>query len=349
MIKRFGTFKSVATCAVLAGVALSNTAFAACSQLSATQVQAIQKGMVDNLESRAATQLYEFNVSLPATADIDPDLAIGGTIATAESPQIGVRTYIMVCINGGELAWTFTSANRSATVDGAYETGVPGVGVKVSYVNTGDPSLLEFTTKVNPTGLPGQEYFIGLGARGKIVFQFVKTGPIASEATVTLPSLARATATSPVVTISGSGSMKVKVLPKCAVNANTLDIDFGTFGPRDVSTTSGPTRPVNFNLTCSGPTPPASITATLAATPDTTNRKLIKNSDTGAQNLGIQLKETSSGKMLVPNDITSAIVHLPGGAKQDAFALEATVLRTGTAAPTTGKIDATATITLSIL
>ncbi|MGV4738629.1 fimbrial protein, partial [Burkholderia pseudomallei] len=52
---------------------------------------------------------------------------------------------------------------------------------------------------------------------------------------------------------------------------------------------------------------------------------------------------------LRPNDPTSEIKVEPGGAMEHGFALEATVLRVGTAPPTAGTIDATSIITLTIL
>ncbi|WP_229770334.1 fimbrial protein, partial [Burkholderia pseudomallei] len=53
--------------------------------------------------------------------------------------------------------------------------------------------------------------------------------------------------------------------------------------------------------------------------------------------------------LLRPNDPTSEIKVEPGGAMEHGFALEATVLRVGTAPPTAGTIDATSIITLTIL
>ncbi|MFG7146252.1 fimbrial protein, partial [Burkholderia pseudomallei] len=59
--------------------------------------------------------------------------------------------------------------------------------------------------------------------------------------------------------------------------------------------------------------------------------------------------EALFNSLLRPNDPTSEIKVEPGGAMEHGFALEATVLRVGTAPPTAGTIDATSIITLTIL
>ncbi|WP_240702177.1 fimbrial protein [Trinickia terrae] len=286
---------------------------------------------------------------MPTSVSIDPDLAIGSVIAEADSPP-AVATYIADCGIGGKMSWSYFNATASS-ISGVYNTNVPGVGFKMLYVSSsGTLTSPPFDSNSNAT-VANPESFPQIGAGRRARIQLIKTGDISSNVLVTLGTVVRSITDgdgATVVTVTGSGTT-IKVLPRCTVNASTLNIDFGTFGPREVSTTSGPTQPVNFSLTCSGPTPPASITATLSATPDTTNPNLIANSTTGAQYLGIQLKETSSGTVLIPNNTSSSIVHSPGGTMQDAFALQATVLRTGAATPTVGKIDATATVTLSIL
>ncbi|WP_449185222.1 fimbrial protein [Trinickia sp. YCB016] len=175
-----------------------------------------------------------------------------------------------------------------------------------------------------------------------------KIGDIPSTATVTFGTVGQIVADNggTVGTVT-AGSVTITVLPKCSVNASTLNVDFGTFGPREVSASAGPTRSVNFSALCTGPTQPTSITATLAATPDTNDPSMIQN--TGAQNLAIRLREPSSNTTLVPNNSNSTIKHTPSGSQmQSDFALEATVLRVGATAPTVGRINATATITLTI-
>lgn len=96
------------------------------------------------------------------------------------------------------------------------------------------------------------------------------------------------------------------------------------------------------------PDAPVSITATLAATPDSHDQSLIANAG-DAMNLAIRLRDASTQQVLRPNDPSSEIKVEPGGAMEHGFALEATVLRVGTAPPTAGTIDATSIITLTIL
>ena len=346
---RLKTVKSFAACVLLASATLPHYAFANCEKLSDQQIADIRAGNVPDGPGDAS-QTYAFNVIMPASVEIDPDLPIGGLIATGDSPVVGGVRYFAACGVGDKLPWTYFDATQSS-IDGVYNTGIQGVGFRVTYIRGAGAgsSQVPFDSKSNATPEIYLSYIrIPPGTFARV--ELIKTGNIASKVLVTQGTVVRATAFDgfPVVTVQG-GSTVIKVLPRCAVSASELNINFNDFGPRQVSTTEGPQRDVDFSLTCSGPTPPASITATLTAMADTTNPSLIKNSSSGAQHLGIQLKERSTGTVLIPNDINSKIEHRPSGAMQDNFALEAMVLRTGAQTPTAGRIDATATITLSIL
>jgi type 1 fimbria pilin len=129
------------------------------------------------------------------------------------------------------------------------------------------------------------------------------------------------------------------------VNSTSQNVDFGTFGPGEVSAISGPTRPVTFQVQCTGPTPPQSIVGSFTGTPDTANPAYLRN--LGAQNLAIRLRDVATGTVLRPSNPASTIVATGGGRLYD-YALEATVLRVGTDAPTAGEISATGVIVLQV-
>jgi type 1 fimbria pilin len=332
---------------ILLTLGLARIASATCLQLSASDITYVQQKL-----GGTAYQLLQANILFQdASVSIDPDLPISSVIATGTSTALPAATYIMKCTNGGTLTMSLNGATPSS-IAGVYNTNVPGIGFTLSYVRaSGNASVFPYSTSVQPgTEGPNQAVYETLGAGAEFRVQLIKTGDIASNVSVQFPgTIGTGTTdgdTKTVITVSASGT-NIKVLPSCAVDSSTLNIDFGTFGPTDVSTTSGPTQPVNFNVLCTGPTPPASITAALSGTPDTNAPNMLKN--TGASNLAIQLKETSTGTVLQPNNPNSTLVHTPGGGMQSPFALQATVLRVGSAAPTAGKIQATATITMTIL
>jgi type 1 fimbria pilin len=328
---------------ILVSLGFARVANATCVQLTPLQVsEELDKGY-------GAAQVTSVNVAFgQGQIQIDPDLPISSVIATGTSAPFGVLTNFASCLNGGTVSMTYAGATASS-LPGVYQTNVPGIGFTLSYVrpDAGGSSAFPWTATVN-AGVPGQIIFGRYGTGAYFQIELIKTGDIASNVLVAFGTVGQGQAQDgkTVVTI-GAGSLNVKVLPSCSVDSSTLNIDFGQFGPTDVSTTSGPTQPVNFTMLCTGPTPPASITATLTGTPDTNDAHKLRN--TGAQNLAIRLRETSSHKELWPNDPTSTIVHLPAGGMQSPFALDATVLRVGSAAPTAGKIQATATIMLDIL
>ncbi|WP_233808467.1 fimbrial protein [Paraburkholderia sp. HP33-1] len=328
---------------VLVCLAIPHFAFAACTQLKSAQIA--------ELLSQGYIAAHPLVVNIPfqqSSVSIDPAVPIGTVIATGLQPAYATFANFTDCTNGGTVAFGYLSATPS-TVTGVYNTNIPGIGFRVTYLRaTGTNSSLPFTSTFS-AGEPNQVIYGRFGIGSQFQIELIKTGNIASNVNVMFNTIGAGIANgdgSQVVTITGGG-INVKVLPSCSVNTSTLNIDFGTFGPSDVTNTIGPTQPVDFTVLCTGPTPAASITAALSGTPDTNDSSMLKN--TGANNLAIRLQEKSTKTILRPNDPTSTLVHMPQGAMQSPFELEATVLRVGTATPTAGKIQATATITMTII
>ncbi|AOI71848.1 fimbrial protein [Burkholderia ubonensis] len=299
-------------------------------------------------------KLTTFNVSFPAgTVDVDPDLPIGSKIVTGESATTPALIFIACDPPTGAIIVDFlTPPTLSPLGNKIYATNVPGVGFQLNYVRaSGSTSAVPYTNnwKEQPSYPGTQPVNYGEGAKYRVDL-FKTSNDIPSFSTVTFGHLARTYGDgNPGVAVANiySGDVSLRVLPSCRVDSSTLNIDFGQFGPYDVSQTTGPTRAVNFRVLCSGPTPPASITATLSAPRDTDDPALIQN--TGARHLAIRLQDKTTGALLKPGDASSALVQKPNGAMESGFDLEATVLRVGNQPPTTGKIDATSVITLSIL
>ena len=295
-----------------------------------------------------------FNISFPAgVVDIDPDLPIGSPLVSGESAPTPEMIFIACDPPTGAINVDFMTPPKLSSLGGKiYDTNVPGVGFRLNYVRaSGSTSVVPYTNNwtENPSTPGTQPVNYGNGAKYRI--DLVKTSnDIPSFSTTSFGHVARTYGDgNPGVAVTNiySGNVSLRVLPSCRVDSSTLNIDFGQFGPYDVSQTTGPTRPVNFRVLCSGPTPPASITATLSAPRDLDNPALIQN--TGAQHLAIRLRDKTTGALLKPGDASSTLVQKPGGAMESGFDLEATVLRVGNQPPTTGKIDATSVITLDIL
>ncbi|MBB5457970.1 fimbrial protein [Paraburkholderia sp. Cpub6] len=330
---------------ILVCFAIPHFAFATCIQLKPSQIsELLSQGYIAGQPLAVNIPFRESSVS------IDPALPVGSVIATGLSPAYATYANFADCTDGGTVSIQYSNATPSVVLGATvYNTNVPGIGFRLTYLRaTGVNSPLPFTPSF-PAGEPNQVMYGRFGIGSQFEIELVKTGDIASNVNVILNTVGAGVAEGDgnrVVTITG-GSINVKVLPSCSVNTSTLNIDFGTFGPSDVSTTSGPTQPVDFTVLCTGPTPPASITAVLSGTPDTEDSSMLKN--TGATHLAIRLRDVSTNTIFRPNDPTSTLVHTPQGAMQSPFALEATVLRVGTATPSAGRIQATATVTMTIL
>jgi type 1 fimbria pilin len=313
--------------------------------LSPTDIDSLRgQGKVGYEQLQASVLFQNSSVS------IDPGLPVGSSIATGLSTALPGSTYFMACTNGGTLAMNLAGATPSS-IAGIYNTNVPGVGFKLSNVS-GTGAVVDFPiVRPVPAGTEGPEQVVYSSFSAGTLFriELFKTGDIASNVNVQFGLVGTAQTDGDgktILTVNGSG-INIKVLPSCTVNTSTLNVDFGTFGPANVSTTAGPTQPVQFTVLCTGPTPPASITASLSGTPDPDDASMLKN--TGATNLAIRLKDVSKGTILRPNDPASTLVQTPGEGMRSPFSLEATVLRVGSATPTAGKIQATATLTMTIL
>lgn len=283
--------------------------------------------------------------------DVDPNLEIGGLIAEAKSIPSEELHFIWCSAPSGNVHFALNSSPLPSELGNSiYETGVPGVGFRITQVRqSGSIGAIPRDTPWIEEK-PDQDSSLNFGAGTVFRIELIKTSEaLPSESTISLGNLSRVYGDDNKTVVDfNAGSVKLRVLPICHVDQQEKNVDFGQFGPKDVSFDSGPTKDVKFDVQCSGPTPPVSITATLAATPDSHDQSLIANAG-DAMNLAIRLRDASTQQVLRPNDPTSEIKVEPGGAMEHGFALEATVLRVGTAPPTAGTIDATSIITLTIL
>ncbi|WP_338564869.1 hypothetical protein [Erwinia sp. E_sp_W01_6] len=99
---------------------------------------------------------------------VDPDADPGAILGYRYAEHLGGR-YNVICTGSSPYRSTSLLA-LSTTVEGAYETGIPGVGVKISdFYNPA--RLVPFSTSLGPNALTNW-----LAERVRLTF--VKTGPI---------------------------------------------------------------------------------------------------------------------------------------------------------------------------
>ncbi|AOJ72714.1 MULTISPECIES: fimbrial protein [Burkholderia] len=324
-------------------LASSSGAFATCRVLSDKNIEDIQNN------GRDARKHTTYNVSFGSTTiDVDPDLAIGEIIAEGKSESYNAFAFIWCTVPSGTINFDLTSSSTEIA-DHVFQTNVPGVGFRLTQVRVVG-SLPESHLPYKNPWSDVKDNYISMPPGAIFRVQLIKTSN-------DIPSFSEVQLSGNIGRVSGDDGQAVisimgrnvflRVLPSCQVDSRTLNVDFGQFGPRDIKDGEGPTKPVQFKVLCSGPTPPESIVATLQATPDSDDPSLIQN--TGAQHLGIRLRDRATRYILKPNDPNSGFPVKPDAPMEHSFDLEATVLRTGTQAPTAGKIDATSVITLTIL
>lgn len=330
-------------------LAIGGPAQAICRMMTAAEVNEAQSA--GTAGATEAFALSTFTITPPATIEIQPDLPVGAAIGTYTSNTITQPTRrIAICpANSAGPASGNIYFNLYAAASGdVYPTGVPGLGFKLEYVRpSGATTLFPKSAPFTSSGGANQTAYMEIKQGAIYRLTLIKTGEIANNARFSGGPVGYQTPDdgNTIVQVNSTGTT-IRVAPNCSVDSRTLNIDFGTFGPRNVSTTSGPNRPVNFKMICTGVTTPTSVKATLSGTPDGTDARLIKNAGT-AQSLAIRLTDNNLGTILAPNNSNSMIVQTPVGMGSD-FALTAEVLRVGSTAPTAGTIQATATITLDV-
>lgn len=281
-----------------------------------------------------------------AVIDVEATLPVGSVIATASTPPEG-KVYMLLCDNNVGTINFALMGSPSAVGQDLYETGVPGVGYRVNYVRSSGASSL---IPVSFGWTSDKVEFAAFGAGNSIQVELVKTGPMESESTVTLGPVARVAGGGDWQTVMTAIAqpVKLRVLPHCQVTSSkALLVDFGPFGPRDVSATEGPDRPVVIDVACDGPTPPNTVSASLMAQPDVDTTDFIKNDGT-ATGLAIRLRDNTTLEVLKPQDPNSVASKSSPGFNAS-FDMTATVLWVGGAAPTAGSIDAQAVVTLTFL
>lgn len=275
--------------------------------------------------------------------DVESTLPVNATIATGESAPTG-HTYILRCDdNVGTNRFELTPDNGADI----QPSGVDGIGYRVFYKRASGTST-QFPY-INYWTADRTEY-PAIPAGNTFVIELVKTGPMQSVSTLNLGQVARIAGGGDGVTALKvlASPVTLRVLPHCQVTGDKpLLVDFGQFGPSEVSAISGPTQPVTINVACDGPTPPNTVSATLAAQPDPIVSDFIKNGGT-ASGLAIRLRDAATQAVLKPQIPTSVLTQSSPG-YNTAFNLEASVLRVGAAAAVPGTIDAQAVVTLTFL
>jgi type 1 fimbria pilin len=331
-------------------LAVPHIAHAYCRQMTDEEVlQEQQKGYPET------AKLLTLNIAFPPSMTIDPD-APNGVIYAAQAGFSGIANYA-ACVGGGTI--DFATDGIASTVSPYYATNINNIIFRVRRYS-GAYQSMPFSLTIPPGNPPNQIVWPRWEPTTYFVVELAKIGPLTvgintivfNNPIATGKTRAESGYPSSVVFQVNSPPTQIKVLPKCTVKASAITIDFGTFGPRDVQVDAGPTRPFTVDLTCTGPTPPASITAMLSGTADVIRPEALQNSVSAgaAKNLVIRIAETGTNTVLKPNNADSSFTKAPDSDRQSSLSFNATVLRDGGGlAPSAGVIDATATITLTIL
>ncbi|MBV4412630.1 fimbrial protein [Enterobacteriaceae bacterium YMB-R22] len=279
-------------------------------------------------------------IALPTFA-IDPNLPVGSILAAKTLSTGGV---IGAC-TGGSIRYTSTMlgawAAQSSSMPGVYETGVPGVGVKISdYIIEGN--FVPGITQLSPN------MTIPLSARD-IKLTFYRTGPITPGNFVTgkiasfsLPN----TTNSPVdiLTIQIlSGGIRIK---SCYAKHTNIIVPLGSHNRAEFSGPGSMTTPKIFNveLTCQGDSLPVFISfgPAVGATSPQAGVIPILSEDLSATGVGVKVMNQDG----TPVQFGKQVTYHTNYEKAITIPLQASYIQTGNMI-TPGSANAAMTFTIT--
>jgi hypothetical protein len=282
-------------------------------------------------------------VTFPPVITVPSTAAIGSVIATGNTPPLTSGRYGS-CAGGGTSTHRVMPLGAATEANNVYSTQLAGVGMRVTAllapgVNPGVNQVLNYLN-VWSTNL-----FVTMNPGGSYRVELIKTGAITSGIALPGGVISQSTFDSGDVSIRiSSTAVQIREAGDCSVSTPDIAVDFGTFGPTSFTDATGPARPINFSVSCKGDTV-SSVTATLTAAPSSDNANYI---DSRRKNgLAVRLTETASGKLLVPNSLTTSLSKFVTPTAPANFALTGTVMKVGATAPTAGAFSTLGTLNLT--
>ena len=289
---------------------------------------------------RPAVQTADQTVTFSSPLTVPASLAVGGTIASAEStPYFSSGAY---CVNGTinvNATVRFTTPVSVPGVTGVYATNVAGVGMKVEEVGQFNPGLALPTSfsRSNPTG------FAAYSSRFRVTL--IKTAATVGSGTIAAGQLAS-------YGINGVSSYRVNIGSlnlvgenrTCTVNTGSINIPLGNVAGSsfaNVGSVSPTSAAQNIGLTCTAsPRVRMTLQGTQAAGGPNTTVALTGAGGAGvAQGIGVQI--LYSGTPLVVNSGTPTVVSTAAGATLN-VPVNARYYRIGTV--TAGRANASPTL-----
>lgn len=284
------------------------------------------------------------NMAITSPITIDPNLAVGSVIATS-SVSVPSPSNSQITCTGTTTSGVFNlvGAQSSGASSTIYATGVAGVGYQVLH-----PDTSKYLLPYGFDSIAAGTYSLSVGS----AIQLVKTGPIASGATLNAGTLG-------FWQFAGSGSSLVRaedfvlsnavtfVYPTCTVNTTNIAVTLPTVSNTSLSSVGAVAGATAFTIgmTC----PSGAANRNLAMQFDTANPQagttgvIAPSTASGrAKNVGVQLVD----KSFTP--VTFGTPALAGTTPTGAYNLTYYARYYVTATPVAaGSVNATATFTVS--
>ncbi len=218
---------------------------------------------------------------------VQHDLAVGSAIATATTGAYNGGDRIAGCNNPWNYRWEMTQwGTLSALGQHIYKTNVPGVGIRLTNMASGEVLPYEDSRGVVDVVITGD----GIKA------ELIKTGDIAG-GTLTPGVLARASASDSTsaplyfanVALTGTNSIESA---SCELTPTSLrkEVILGDHSPKDFSGVGSTTDWVDFDISLiCNPGARLSVTFMAGAEPSADSKGVMKLDPGGASGVGVQL------------------------------------------------------------
>jgi len=274
---------------------------------------------------------------------IDPSLAVGTVIATSSAGTPSPATNSVTC-SGTSTPTGLVSASGATYAGGStiFPTGVPGIGFQVLH-----PDSTRYLQSYPNDSIGSGTYTLSVAS----TIQLIKTGPIASGATVNAGTLAywqfQGSGGNPRVEEFSLGSAVTFVFPTCNITTSNIAVTLPAVSNTSLSSVGATAGTTAFTIGMNCPS--GASGRTIAMQFDTANPAsgatgvIAPSTGTGvAQNVGVQLVDSGF------NPVTFGTPTVVGTTPTGAYNLTYYAQYYATANPVAaGSVKATATFTVS--
>lgn len=282
-----------------------------------------------------------YAVTLPiGNIVVPPGLAVGGVISTTSVSNGGtVSPYWVYCASGqAQLLYEVSGTTVSSYSSDVFDTGVPGVGIRIKY-SSNEISSFSLNTLGGWEQIYSMTFYYD---RGKYVADLIKTNNTVGAGTLSKVHIRQSTDRGNTLGTLDFGTGSI-IASGCTVKNSTLNIPLGDHKTTEFSGVGSTTTSVNVPITVNCQSAGTLVKTTITATALNASQGVIALDAGGGSGVGVQILGTNGTP--APIGATSATIGT-SVAGDNTFDYSARYYQTDNSI-TPGVSNASATFTMS--